>query len=873
MGRERISRTRISRTRISRPPPNYISSHELFAPGQKTRIDRYDLSGTVTLFVPVSVHTLVLSCPRDTRLNGASVMSFGSKTRHSILCLSVSSKELQCSMWPVGALHPVHAQLERFEVGMGCAAREGGPKETHVISVGKASNTQVTVVLRPLALSRPVNRPVILVLSSQHPARWVIENEGLPHNINVLVQVSLNSTAESASMSIRVTQVSSLPQRPRVLLRWILQRHATISSLTHTVRANRVYLRLGEDPSMPNECRLQSLFLSQNYLASETQEQEVHGCMPSGERTNAEVHVIRLWSSGSGLCSSLQVEVSVSLLPPVVDSGYHMIVLVLSSAVSVNWALVAPEVRGHIRVYSANSVSLPYSRTPDLTMTSTIASELLSTPDLLEWADQNGFPQVTSYTESDLANRFVIQLKAGGTGECRRPQWSSQEDLTADRGREALTCRCDNGDLTVTMDIQMLQTLSSAVATVTLRDRGCQAEFNGSHFLLVFPVISCGTEGETDGVNRLVHYTNTVFLWRQKPSEDWNNNTDWDVMYDSPLSVHISCESFLPSPVRPVDTAPSSRPEESLWFAPAPPWVPRPHGAPILSMELFVTEAYEKRHVGPCVITAYDRVYTQVSVSGITGESVELHVCWVSPLSDPQTRSSWSIITDSCASDPSVLLTERETRSKITHSTEHDDSRQSDRQLLPRWRQTVYPIRGVKDTRPIAGTDRLDGTRQERETRDTEEESALTLRFSFILRPVFNNSIQFLHCTLRLCASGAQTDPGSSGATAQTVCPQGPRIPALTHVPASKQCEYRNLSRPVLVTSPVGVLAPPAGKLAQKPAEMSRQSPSPDGRADTGAVLVIVFVAFVMAVSLMGALWCIYTNTGRREMTQRDPGA
>ncbi len=61
----------------------------------------------------------------------------------SSLCVSVSSRELHCSMWPVGALHPVRAQLERFEAGPGCAAREGGAKETHVISVDKASNKQV----------------------------------------------------------------------------------------------------------------------------------------------------------------------------------------------------------------------------------------------------------------------------------------------------------------------------------------------------------------------------------------------------------------------------------------------------------------------------------------------------------------------------------------------------------------------------------------------------------------------------------------------------------------------------------------------------------------------------------------------------------
>ncbi len=48
------------------------------------------------------------------------------------------------------------------------------------------------------------------------------------------------------------------------------------------------------------------------------------------------------------------------------------------------------------------------------------------------------------------------------------------------------------------------------VSAVTLRDHNCRGEFNGSHFLLLFPVISCGTEGEMDEVNGRVHYTNTV---------------------------------------------------------------------------------------------------------------------------------------------------------------------------------------------------------------------------------------------------------------------------------------------------------------------------------------------------------------------------
>ncbi len=102
---------------------------------------------------------------------------------------------------------------ERFEAGPGCAAREGGAKETHVISVGKASNKQVwdicLLVFVQLVSKRHIWVSCLQVtvgvktfdhLSAHQPAgdsgaelpaycAWVLENEGLSHNINVLVQV------------------------------------------------------------------------------------------------------------------------------------------------------------------------------------------------------------------------------------------------------------------------------------------------------------------------------------------------------------------------------------------------------------------------------------------------------------------------------------------------------------------------------------------------------------------------------------------------------------------------------------------------------------------------------------------------------------
>lgn len=57
------------------------------------------------------------------------------------------------------------------------------------------------------------------------------------------------------------------------------------------------------DPNLPAVCQLQSMFISRNYMTSDLQPQEVHGCAHLNVGgASPEVHVIKLHSSGSGLC-------------------------------------------------------------------------------------------------------------------------------------------------------------------------------------------------------------------------------------------------------------------------------------------------------------------------------------------------------------------------------------------------------------------------------------------------------------------------------------------------------------------------------------------------------------------------------------------
>ncbi|XP_040917538.1 transforming growth factor beta receptor type 3 isoform X2 [Toxotes jaculatrix] len=640
------------------------------------------------------------------------------------------------------------------------------------------------------------------------------------------------------------------------------------------------------DPTLPAVCQLQSMFLSHNYLTSDLQPQEVQGCVhaPAGG-VNPEVHVIKLHSAGSGLCGSLQVEVIVSLVPPVANSKAHKVVLILISSVPVNWAIIAHGVRGHISVHSSNSVSPPYPPEPDLTVSSTLNSDLSTISDLLVWASESG-----SYTEADLANRFVIQLAGGGTDVLPamnplvvRPPWA-EEWLNgggrAGGGQESFTVQCDDGRLSVTVDQHILQSLSVPVAVVTLQDPSCQAQPNGSNFLLVFPVISCGTEGVLLGQPRGVQYKNMMLLWKDEP-QTILSLSEAERKSKSPLGIHFSCVAAIPTPSGPaadnVDEANTSQAGLVPW-APADPGpdpglshlpTPRHRSGPVLILRLFVTENYEQKRVGPCVITAGHRVYVEISAKGPLTDVIEVKSCVVSPLSDPKRSPFWTVISEGCSSDPSLTLSAK-TKDEEEEEAEGDGELEEGKEETEGMEEGGIHLRdGDVSLQHKAERQREAPVRMEKSSTSTRaEEETQSLRFSFVLQPIHNNSMQFLHCSLLVCSrDSTRGEPVKE--TAKSDCQGRLRIPPLVSKSPRHQCEIRNLSRPMVVTQSISSLAPkllrlPAGQRTKRLSVSPLASPDPKNSSSvvqTGPVMGFVFAAFVMGVSLMGGLWCIYNYT------------
>ncbi|XP_043956384.1 uncharacterized protein engl isoform X2 [Gambusia affinis] len=681
---------------------------------------------------------------------------------------------------PAGAQHPVRALLERVQGGRGCAAREQGNKETHVIALQRATNSpenMVTVFLKPLNPPSGPLRALHLVLSSILPISWWLEAELLPPDLPVLVQVSPNSSVQSQTLRLSVQTVGSLPFRLHTLHRWAMKHHGNLSSLVHTKQGNRVYIHLGEDPTLPAVCQLQSSFLFPNYMTSDLQPQTVKGrSCPRESEASPEVHVIRLRSAGPRIRGSLQADVTVSLLPPVATSEPHKVVLILSCSVPVNWVITAPGVRGHVSVHSSNSVSLPFPPEPNVTMSSRLLSEPPAGSDPLVWATESGYTDFRSYTEAELANRFVIQLAEGRTNQERLP-----------------VVNCDGGLLSVTVDQQKLKSLSLPAVAMTLRDQRCQAVSNGSHFLLALPIIFCGTEGILQEQPRGVLYKNMLLLWSVQPQSvaAHGENRKSGLSF----SVHISCFATSPSRSAANDdnvTLPligrfargARRGPES---APAPHHLPVPilTSGPALQLRLFVTDGYEQTWTGPRVIAADHRIFVEISAKASFADVVQVESCFVSPQSDPKKSPFWTVVSDGCSSDPSVRLGAKaggDENEDAYGEEEEDVGRDGDGNG-----HSGRRFSAIDNGSPNVG----------------DSEKTHLLRFSFILRPVYNESMQFVHCSLLLCLSDSARVETTQEANS---CQSGVPIPPLVPGSSRHQCEIRNLSRPMVVTRPISSL-------------------------------------------------------------------
>ncbi|XP_074791720.1 transforming growth factor beta receptor type 3-like [Natator depressus] len=744
-----------------------------------------------------------------------------------------------CQARPLSARHPVLGFWERIRAGTGCASRgrSASGREVHVLVLrglaGRMGARQVSLELGPA----PHGRAPIFVLSSPAPVVWSLQTAQVALGEQWTFQVSPGSRV-SALGGVSVTE-TQLPQTPRGLLRWAHEEHGGVSSLAAYRGVNTVYVRLGDDGVLPGACKPRRNFLSPTHFASDVQPQPLRGCLTSDPPWDPEVHVILSKGARPRPPAHLTVELQA---PQGCCSPRLELIVVLKSEGATSWLVRIHHMAGRLRVLASHKVSVSCTEPePDLALSSSMSLGLAYASDPMAWAMEQGLPGVTSYTEAEQVNRFLVIVGLDGDPKAPHPSippprpakispmiW--ERSRAAPGGRSAvglagaLSVACLSERVVAHVNKDMLQAARLSPARVTLRDPSCAAQSNGTHFLLESSLAGCGALripalGPTSGI---VRYQNAVVLRGSGPGvAPGGSPLPARQAEDSSESIEFSCSS--PSLSQPSRFA---KPILDLPF----------HlGRVLLSLEVYSSEAFTKAQ-GPCTVSANSRVFVEAALAAFDPWlSFSIRLCFLSPSSSSSLDSPYILVRGGCPAHPDVSL--------------HP------------------PHKGAAGQASPSGSQELQ-------------------RLSFLLRPLYNDSIQFLHCRLALCAQEPQGQAGVYGGALPKCGPQaGACTSSSVGEPGSGRFQH-TFTKPIIVmvgslgratkptpgTDPFLVPFPPAGRRGKVLKGDTPPAPLPQG-LELPTVVGIVFSAFVIGVSLTGGLWLIHSKTDPAEVPPPSPSA
>ncbi|XP_064136572.1 transforming growth factor-beta receptor type 3-like protein [Loxodonta africana] len=244
-------------------------------------------------------------------------------------------------------------------------------------------------------------------------------------------------------------------------------------------------------------------------------------------------------------------------------------------------------------------------------------------------------------------------------------------------------------------------------------------------------------------------------------------------------------------------TLPSEPPAPPFPAAPGP-WLRRP----LFSLELSDAEDAFPRRGGPLEVPADSRVFVQAALARPSPRwGLALHRCSVTPSSRPALGPALALLRGGCPADASV----------------------------------VFP------PPPLLG-------------------AARPARFSFRLRPVFNASVQFLHCQLSRCRRlrGVRRPAPLTPAQPSPCLPQDEACVGAGsgsgESPGADSPHLHTLTQPIVVTVPRPPPRPPKGAPGRAVSfEPARPAPAP-AALEPAPVVALVLAAFVLGAALATGL-------------------
>lgn len=372
----------------------------------------------------------------------------------------------------------------------------------------------------------------------------------------------------------------------------------------------------------------------------------------------------------------------------------------------------------------------------------------------------------------------------------------------------ALSVKCDSEKLTVAVEKDSFQANGYSGMELTLLDPSCKAKMNGTHFILESPLNGCGTRHRRLAPDGVVYYNSIVI---QVPSP--GDSSGWPEGYEDLESG----DNGFPGDMDEGEPAFSSRPEIVVFncslrqLGNPSTYQDQPNENITFNMELYNTDLFLVPSQGVFSVAENGHIYVEVSITKADPQlGFAIQTCFISPYSNPDRLSDYTIIENICPKDESVKF------------------------YSPK--RVHFPI-------PRAEMDKK--------------------RFSFVFKSVFNTSLLFLQCELTLCTK-REKDPQR---LPKCVSPDE----ACTSLDASMI--WAMMQNKKTFTKPLAVIHLGGDTRENGPSSKEPNPISPPifHGLDTLTVMGIAFAAFVIGALLTGALWYIYSHTGETAGRQQVP--
>ncbi|XP_070765106.1 transforming growth factor beta receptor type 3 [Enoplosus armatus] len=790
----------------------------------------------------------------------------------AICCLASAGPLFRspCELLPVGTGHPVQAVLKSFTALSGCASRGTAslPQEVHIINLRghapeRPDNTLAEVELHVKTIQSLLRhqKPLVFVLNSPQPLIWKIKTENLAPGVKRTFHVSEGSEVHfqpgNFSLSCQI-QKETLPHGNEHLLNWAQKKYRAVTSFSELRMTQDIYIKVGEDPVFSDTCKIDTKFLSLNYLGGYVEPQASKGCVLSGPDKDREVHIVELQAPNSS--SAFQVDVIVELRPLEDDAPLHRdVVLLLKCAKSVNWVIKAHSVIGKLDIVASDTVSLSSNTERLMQVSKSPKQHLPSGPQaLIKWAGEHGYSPVTSYTSTPMANHFSIRLREpdvvdplesmlppelsilrdssphpGPRAAPRRSGLpfpfppppvsdglpylhlpSSLDDRPWENGEPeeqqgvlsvGLSVQCEDTRMVVSIDKESLQANGFIHANLTLQDPACRATVNATHYTLETPLTGCRTTVYPMLGSPMALHINSVLISHAETKDgsggplDYEDLESGDVLFPRD-PVELERTFTEPAEHQSVIVFNCTYRKNQETSETLPRIVPGPGRQPATNTT-FVMELYDTLPFNSpsrqafYTVSQNQQVFVEVTSTASDPElGFTIVSCLISLNSNPSVVSDYTLIETVCPTDDSVRF----------------------------YPQRDFPVPHTRAEKKI---------------------------FSFTFNSKLNMSLLFLHCEMSLCSKRPQSNQ---------------RLPLCLQ--PSETCDSLTVDNILAMMMNT--------KMSTKPLVVVDGSVQPDITdtlyvLDTPTVVGIAFAAFVIGALLTGALWFIYSHTGETAGSQQ----